>query len=156
MFYGGPGLSPAVSIYALTVGVSRALGPAVGRSGVRPIEVGLGVGATQVGVEWRSYDAVSEPPPGAQVEDPRAAGLLTSRRWHPSATARLRLVVPLARLIRLSATGALAVTPVGDVRLWNGQWEPVGDGTRYRASSQAWRYGTVVSVPLTLGLGAEF
>lgn len=155
--YRGRDLSPAVSLYALTVGVSRLLGPAQGRARVRPVEVGLGAGATQTGVEWRGYNSVTGPPPAAEVEqDPRSAGLLSSHRWHATAAARLRLVVPVGRVARLSATGALAATPVGDVRLWSGGWEPTGEGGRYRPSVQTWRYGTIVSMPLTLGLGAEF
>jgi hypothetical protein len=154
--YPGPGLSPAVSMLALTVGVSRAFGPPIGRAQWRPIDVGLGAGATRTMVEWRGYNDVTEPPPGAQLEDPRAAGLLSSARWRPTAAARLRLAVPVGRVARLSATAALLATHVGDVRLWNGQWEPTGDGSRYRASSQTWRYGTAVSVPFTLGLGVAF
>jgi hypothetical protein len=156
VLYNGPDLSPAVSMYALTAGVSRPLGPSLGRARQRPIEVGVGVGATQMEVQWRGYNNVTQPPPDAQLEDPQSAGLLESRRWRPTATARLRLVLPLGRVARLSATGALAATHVGDVRLFNGRWEPTGDGTRYRASSEAWRYGTIVAVPITFGLGAEF
>jgi hypothetical protein len=155
VLYNGPTLSPAVSIHALTAGVYRALGLSIGRARMRPIELGLGVGATRMTAEWRG-NTVTEPPAGAQVDNPWSAGLLSSRRWGPTATARLRIALPLGRIARLSATGALAATRVGDVRLWNGQWEPSGDGTRYRASSETWRYGTIVAVPLTLGVGAAF
>jgi hypothetical protein len=154
--YPGPGASPAVSMLALTVGVSRTFGPPLGRVRLRPIDMGLAAGATRILVEWRGYNDVTEPPPGAQAEDPQAAGLLSSARWRPTAAARLRLAAPIGRVVRLSAAAALLATHVGDVRLWNGQWEPTGDGSRYRASSQTWRYGTAVSVPFTLGLGVAF
>jgi hypothetical protein len=155
VLYPGPGLSPAVSLYALTVGVSRRVGPALGRVRLRPIEIGLGAGATQMVAETR-INQVTEPPPNAQPEAPYAAELLESRRWRPTGCVRLRLAVPLGRVARLSAAGALAASHAGDVRLWNGRWESTGGGTRYRASTQVWRYGTIVAVPLTLGLGAEF
>ena len=155
VLYNGPTLSPAVTIHALTAGVYRALGPTIGRARMRPIELGLGVGMTRVRAEWRG-NTVTEPPAGAPFEDPWSAGLLSSRRWGGTATARLRIALPLGRVARLSATGALAATRVGDVRLWNGQWEPTGDGNSYRPSSDTWRYGTVVTVPLTLGLGVHF
>jgi hypothetical protein len=155
VLYPGPGLSPAVSLYGLTVGVSRRLGPALGRVRLRPIEIGLGAGATQMVAETR-ISQFTEPPPNAQPEAPYAAELLESRRWRPTGCVRLRLAVPLGRVARLSAAGALAATHAGDVRLWNGQWESSAGGTRYRASAQVWRYGTIVAVPLTLGLGAEF
>jgi hypothetical protein len=153
--YPGPGLSPAVSMLALTAGVSRAFGPPLGRLQWRPIEVGLGAGATRTTVEWRGYNDVTEPPPGAQVEDPRAAGLLSSARWRPTAAARLRFAVPLGSVV-LSATAALLATRVGDVPLWNGQWEPTDDPSRYRAGRQTWRYGTTIMTPLTVGLGLAF
>jgi hypothetical protein len=153
--YPGPGLSPAVSIYALTVGVSRRFGPAVGRARLRPIELGVGAGATRIEASAR-VSQPTEPPASLQPEAPAVWELLESTRWRPTALTRLRLAVPLGRVARLSATAALAATRAGDVRLWNGQWETSADGTRYHAASETWRYGTIVVVPITFGLGAEF
>jgi hypothetical protein len=153
--YPGPGASPAVSMLALTVGVSRTFGPPLGRVRLRPIDMGLAAGATRILVEWRGYNDVTEPPPGAQAEDPQAAGLLSSARWRPTAAARLRLAVPLGSVV-LSGTAALLATRVGDVPLWDGQWEPTENPSRYRAGRQTWRYGTTTTVPLTIGLGVAF
>jgi hypothetical protein len=145
---------PAINMYALTAGVSRRIGlPFVSRRR-KPFELGLGVGATQVQMHSQSLGGEGAPP-GAQLDDVASSGLLGSVRWRPTAAARLRLAVPIWAL-RVSATAALHATYVGDVPLWDGGWEPTGEGSRYRPSARVWSFGTVLTAPVTLGLGFSF
>jgi hypothetical protein len=154
--YPGPGMSPWISLYTVTVGVSRAVGLPFAGTRWRPFEVGLGVGATQVNLEATRTNEPTTFPPDAEFEDLTSSDLLSSSRWRPAAAARLRVAIPLVRAVRLSATAGLIATHVGDVRLWNGRWEPTGEGSRYRPSTQVWSYGTILTVPLTVGVGFRF
>ncbi len=142
--------SPTIGFYSLTAGVSRTFGLPLLRSRWRLFEVGLGAGATQT--ELSPWVVWTSPPPGAEVENRGALGF---RRWRPAAAARLRIAVPIGAL-RLSGTAGLLATYIGDVPLWNGGWEATGDGSRYRLSTTVWPMGTVISVPLTIGLGFRF
>lgn len=153
--YPGPGMSPGISLYTLTAGVSRTFGLPFGGMRWRPFEVGLGVGATQVKLQATGPNEPTSLPPDAELEG-LSSELVSTSRWRPAAAARLRVAIPLVRAVRLSATAGLIATHVGDVRLWNGRWEPTGEGSRYRASTQVWSYGTILTVPLTVGVGFQF
>jgi len=98
VMYPGPGMSPAVSLYALTAGLSRTFGLPFAPARWRPFELGLGAGATQAQFETRAYQGTGGTglPPDAQFEDVASSGLLSSSRWRPTATARLRVACPSA------------------------------------------------------------
>jgi hypothetical protein len=156
VLYPGPGMSPWVSLYSLTGGVSRTFGLPQILPRWRPFEIGVGVGATQVQAESRAQSDLTSIPPDAQFESLDDTELLSSSRWRPAVAARFRISVPLAPFMRLSATAGLVATHVGDVRLWNGKWESTGEPGRYRPSAATWPFGTLLSVPLTLGIGFKF
>lgn len=153
--YRTPDMPPGGSMYALITGVSRTFGLPFASARWKPFEAGLGLGATQTHIEMppNIQGAGTAPPPDAPRDD--VSGLLSYRRWRPAAAARLRVALPIGPL-RLSATAGLLATYVGDVPLWDGRWEPVGDGSRYRPSSRIWSYGTTLTAPVTLGLGLRF
>jgi hypothetical protein len=154
--YLGPGMSPRVGLYTLTAGVSRTFGLPFGLVRWRPFELGLGVGATQAQFQSTAQSQAGQFPPDAQFEDVFSSDLMESSRWRPSAAARLRIAVPVLRAVRLSVTAAVVATRVGDVRLWDGGWEATGEGSRYRPTSETWSYGTIFTVPLTVGVGLRF
>jgi hypothetical protein len=154
IWYGSEPSPPPLNMYALTAGVSRRIGLPFVSGRRKPFELGLGVGATQV----HMYSRISGSggvPPGAQLDDVGSSGLLESITWRPTAAARLRLAVPIWAL-RVSATAALHATYVGDVPLWDGGWEPTGEGSRYRRSARTWSFGTMFTAPVTLGFGFRF
>jgi hypothetical protein len=155
--YERPDMPPGISMYALTTGVSRAFGSPFAWGPWKPFEVGLGVGATQMDIQLPANigGTGASPPPDAQLDDLSSSRLLAYRQWRPAAAARLRMALPIGPL-RLSATAGLLATYVGDVPLWNGGWEPTGQGSRYRPSSRVWSYGTTFTAPLTVGLGFRF
>jgi hypothetical protein len=148
-----PSELPVVGLYSLTAGVSRRFGVPLTKIRWRPFELGLGLGASQTDIYGLNRYWTS-PPSGADTErlDP---ALLSSIRWRPTVAARARFEIPVWAL-RLSASAGLLATHVGDVRLWDGGWEATEDGSRYRPSSKVWRLGTVVTVPLSVGLGFTF
>jgi hypothetical protein len=145
---------PSMSMYALTAGASRRIGLPFVSGRRKPFELGLGVGATQVHM-YSPTSGSGGAPPDAPLDDLGSSGLLESIRWRPTAAARLRLAVPIWAL-RVSATAALHATYIGDVPLWNGGWEPTGEGSRYRPSARIWSFGTMFTAPVTLGFGFRF
>lgn len=149
---------PRVGMYAITAGVSRKLGPAIGRTRWLPIEVGLGAGATRVEIMSNGYIGANTPaselPPDAELERVPFE-LMRSLRWRPAAAARARLSVPIGSAFRLGVGASLLATRVGDVRLWDGGWEPTGTESRYRPTPRVWSFGTVVTAPVTIGLSLK-
>ncbi len=160
---GGDG-SPAVELYTLTGGVSRTFGLPFLPSRWRPFEIGVGIGSTQSEIvttaHWSAarLSAMSEEPsiPADAVLGPVfGTRLWSSTRWLPTMAGRLRMAAPLGPL-RLSVTAGLQATYVGDVQLWDGGWEPTGDGAVYRPTSKVWSFGTLLTIPVTVGLGFRF
>lgn len=152
-----PDTPPGGSMYALVAGLSRTFGFPFTPARWKPFDAGLGLGATQTQIEMppNIETAGAAPPPDAPHDDLSGSGLLSYRRWRPAAAARLRVALPIGPL-RLSATAGLLATYVGDVPMWDGRWEPVGNPSRYRPSSRIWSYGTTFTAPVTLGLGFRF
>lgn len=146
---------PPIGLYALTAGVSRSFGLPGMPARWTPFELGLGAGATQTEIWPAGPLSGAAAPPEAELESVAESGLLGYRRWRPAAAGRLRIAVPIGPL-RLSGTAGLLATYVGNVRLWDGGWEPTGEGNRYRPTAKVWRFGTVVTVPLTVGFGFTF
>jgi hypothetical protein len=156
--------APALELYTLTAGIARTFGLPFLPSRWRPLEIGVGIGATQSEIQTtanRSGNTVSRTsggsnvPSNAEFEPLFNTSLWASTRWLPTMAARLRMAAPLGPL-RLSLTTGITATYVGDVQLWDGGWEPTGEGTRYRPTSTVWSYGTLLTVPLTVGLGFRF
>ena len=145
--------SPTFSLYALTGGLSRKFGLPFLPARLRPFELGIGAGATQTQLSSGFGMVPTSPPPGAEVEE--GSFPIGYRRWRPAASVRFRAALPIGPL-RLSGTAGVLVTYVGDVSLWNGGWEPAGDGVRYRPSRTVHPIGTLVAAPLSLGLGFRF
>jgi len=156
VLYPGSGMAPGIGLYTLTAGVSRTFGVPFARMRWRPFEIGLGLGATKVDLQSNAHSDLEGIPADAEFESVFDSELMSTSPWRPSAAARLRIGAPLFRAVRVSATAGLIATHVGDVRLWNGRWEPTGEGSRYRPSSEVWSFGTIVTVPLTVGLGFRF
>jgi hypothetical protein len=148
--------SPAVGLYTLAGGVSRRVGFPLGLAGWQPFEFGLGVGATQVQVQSTAQSQTAGLPPDAEFDRVSDSGLFSSSRWRPAAAARFRVAVRVVRAVHLTGTAGLIATHVGTVPVWNGGWEPTGDGARYRPSSEPSAFGTILTMPLTLGIGVRF
>jgi hypothetical protein len=152
---------PALELYTLTAGVARRVGLPFLPSHWRPFEIGVGIGATQSEIQTMANTSGNTVftrdrfPPDAEFESVFGTGLWSSTRWLPTTAARLRMAAPLGPL-RLSLTTGITATYVGDVQLWDGGWEPTGEGTRYRPTSTVWSYGTLLTVPLSVGLGFRF
>ena len=161
--WGGDGL-PAVELYTLTAGVSRTFGLPFLPSRWRPFEIGVGIGSTQSEILTTADLAAARIPatpegprfpPDAVFEPVYGTRLWSSSRWLPTMAGRLRMAAPLGAL-RLSVTAGLHATYVGDVQLWDGGWESTGDGTPYRPTSKVWSFGTLLTAPVTVGLGFRF
>ena len=145
---------PAIGLYTLSAGLSRTFGMPFLPDRWRPIEFGLGLGATQTEI-WPEPVWREDPPPSDMLPDGAGFRATSFQGWRPTAAMRLRLALPIGPL-RLSATAGILATHVGGVQLWDGGWEPTGDGTRYRLTSAPWSPRTIYSVPLTAGLGFRF
>lgn len=156
--------SPALELYTIAAGVSRTLGLPILPARWRPFELGFGIGATQSLIQTTANQfgntisanpEGSTFPPDAVFERVLGTRLWSSSRWLPTMAGRLRMAAPLGP-IRLSVTAGVVATYVGDVQLWDGGWEPTGEGAHYRPTSKVWSYGTLLTVPVTVGLGFRF
>jgi hypothetical protein len=145
---------PSIGMYSIMAGVSRKFGRPIGRSRWQPLELGVGAGASRV--EMIAYGPVGpqDYPADAQLER-LAVGLVSAVRWQPAAAARLHLTLPLGSAFRIGGGVSLVATHVGDVRLWDGLWEPTGVGSRYRPTTRVWAFGTTVTAPVTVSLALK-
>jgi hypothetical protein len=155
---------PALELYTLAAGVSRTFGLPFLPSRWRPLEIGFGIGATQSEIQTTANQFGntvttlpdgSPYPPDAVFERVVGTRLWSSARWLPTMAGRVRMAAPLGPL-RLSVTAGILATYVGDVQLWDGGWAPTGEGMVYRPTSRVWSYGTLLTVPVTAGLGFRF
>jgi hypothetical protein len=85
VMYPGPGMSPWVSFYSLTGGISRTFGLPYVLPRWRPFEIGLGVGATQVEFQSVRQSDLTGIPPDAEFENVVDSELWSSSRWRPMA-----------------------------------------------------------------------
>jgi hypothetical protein len=145
---------PTVGLYTLSAGMARTFGMPFLPSRWRPIELGLGLGATQTEI-WPDRRPTDDPPPPDMQLEAGHLSLLYFREWRPAIATRLRLALPLGPL-RLSATAGVVATYVGGPQLWDGGWEPTGDGLHYRLTSAPWSPRILYAVPLTAGFGFKF